>query len=161
MEDVAIVNKTMRRTLACMTLLGACLLLATALPASTMNTLRDAVLRDSPSLNGKVVATLNKGTPIVLLHGEGDWAKVQAGEKQGWLPTSSLCAKPMSLKMAATRIGTGPSDSEIDLVLGKNAPVRAKDSRKDYDAVDKMENFVMSPEECAAFLKAGREGNAK
>jgi uncharacterized protein YgiM (DUF1202 family) len=154
-------KKPTQRTLACMVVLGACLLLATALPAKTMNTLSDAVLRDSPSFNGKVVATLSRGTPIVLLHEEGGWFKVQAGEKQGWLPTSALCAKPMSLKMAATRIGTGPPDSEIDLVLGKNAPVRAKDSRRNYDAVDKMENFGMSPEECATFLRTGREGKAK
>jgi len=154
-------KKTMRRTLACMTVLGACLLLATVLPAATMNTLRDAVLRDSPSFHGKVVATLSSGTTIVLLHAEGDWAKVKAEEKQGWLPASALCAKPVSLQKAATRIGTGPSDSEIDLVLGKNARVRAKDSRKDYDAVDKMENFNISAEECAVFLKTGREGKAK
>ena len=156
-------KKTIWRTLPCMAVLGTCLLMATvtALPAATMNTVKDAVLRDSPSFHGKVVATLSSGTPIVLLHGEGGWFKVQAGEKQGWLPTPALCTKPMSLKMAATRIGTGPPDSEVDLLLGKNARSRAKDSRKDYDAVDKMEKFTMSAEECAAFLRSGREGNAK
>jgi len=126
-----------------------------------MNTLRDAVLRDSPSFNGKVVATLSRGTPIVLLHEEGGWFKVKAEEKQGWLPTSALCTKPMSLQMAATRIGAGPPDSDVDLVLGKSVRFRAKDSRRDYDAVDKMENLGMSPEECAAFLRTSREGKAK
>ena len=154
-------KKTMRCTLACMAVLGVCLFLATALPAKNLNTIKDAVLRDSPSFNGKVVATLNSGTPIVLLHGEGGWFKVQAGEKHGWLPISALCAKPVSLQMAATRIGTGPPDSEIDLVLGKSVRFRAKDTNRNYDAVDKMENFVMSPEECAAFLRTSREGNAK
>jgi len=154
-------KKTMQRTLACMAALGVCLLLATALPANTMNTVRDAVLRDSPSFNGKVVATLSSGTPIVLLHEEGKWFKVQAGEKQGWLPTSVLCAKPMSLQMAATRIGTGPPTSDVALVLAKNAHLRGENPNRDYDAVDKMENFVMSPEECAVFLRTGREGKAK
>ena len=154
-------KKTMRRTLVCMAVLGACLFLATALPANTMKTIRDAVLRDSPSFQGKVVATLSSGTPIVLLHEEGKWFKVQAGEKQGWLPTSAICSKPMSLKMAATRIGTGPPTSEVDLVLGKSARFRAGNTNRDYDSVDKMESFVMSPEECAIFLRTGREGKAK
>ena len=82
------IQKTMRRTLACMTVLGACLFLASALPAITMNTIKYAVLRDSPSFLGKPVETLGNGTSIVLMNEEGEWAKVQAGEKQGWLPTS-------------------------------------------------------------------------
>ena len=159
-------KKTMRRILACMTALGACLFLATVLPASTMNTIKDAVLRDSPSFLGKPVATLGNGTPIVLMSEEGDWAKVQAGEKQGWLPTSALRAKALSLQMGATRIGTGAQASEVAL-SGKGfsqeseANQRAKDPSMDFATVDRMESFVVSREDRLAFLKAGREGGAQ
>ena len=159
-------KKTMWRTLACMVVLGACLLLATALPANTMNTIKDAILRDSPSMLGKPVETLSSGTSIVVVNEEGDWAKVKAGEKQGWLPTSALRAKAVSLQVGATRIGTGAQASEVALG-GKGfsqqteADQRAKNPNMDFASVDKMESFVVSREDRVAFLKAGREGGAQ
>jgi len=159
-------KKTMRRILACMTVLGTCLLLATALPANTMNTIKDAILRDSPSMLGKPVETLSSGTSIELMSEEGDWAKVRAGEKQGWLPTSALRAQAVSLKQGATRIGTGAQASEVALggkgfTQESEANQRAKNPNMDFATVDKMESFVVSREDRLAFLKAGREGGAQ
>ena len=159
-------KKTIRRTLACLSVFGACLFLATALPANTMNTVKDAVLRDSPSMLGKVMGTLGSGTSIELLSEEGDWAKVRAGEKQGWLPTSALRAQAVSLKMSATRVGTGAQSSEVALA-GKGfsqeseASQRAKDPNMNFATVDRMESFVVSREDRLTFLKAGREGGAQ
>ena len=160
-------KKTMRRILVYMTVFGACLLLATVLPANTtMHTLKDVVLRDSPSFLGKPLETLGGGASIVLMSEEGEWAKVQAGEKQGWLPTSALRAKPVSLQVGATRIGTGAQASEVALA-GKGfsqnteASQRAKNPSMDFATVDRMESFVVSREDRLAFLKAGREGGAQ
>ena len=159
-------KKTMRRTMACMTVLGACLFLATALLANTMNTIKDAILRDSPSMLGKPVETLGSGTSIELLSEEGDWAKVRVGEKQGWLPTSALRAQAVSLKVGATRIGTGAQTSEVAL-SGKGftqqdeARHKAENPNMDYATVDKMESFAVSREDRIAFLQTGREGGAQ
>ena len=159
-------KKAMWRFLSCITVLGVCLLLATALPASTMNTVKDAVLRDSPSMLGKPVETLSSGTSIELMSEEGDWAKVQAGGKQGWLPTSALRARVLSLKEGTTRIGTGAQKSEVAL-SGKGftqqdeARMGAEIPNMDFASVDKMESFVVSREDRVAFLQAGREGGAQ
>ena len=109
---------------------------------------------------------LGSGTSIELMSEEGDWAKVQAGEKQGWLPTSALRTQQVSLKMGATRIGAGAQASEVAL-SGKGftqeseANQRAKNPSMDFATVDRMENFIVSREDRLAFLLAGREEGAQ
>ena len=147
-------------------MLGACLFLATTLAASAMHTIQDAVLRDSPSFLGKAVETLGSGTAIQLMHEEGAWAKVQAGSKQGWLPTSALRAKSVSLGAGASRAAVRAGSSEVALA-GKGfsqqteANYRASQSGLDYATVDMMEGFVVTPEDREAFLRTGREGGAR
>ena len=158
-------KKTIRRTL-CLTVLGACLFLATVLPAATMHTIKDAVLRDSPSFLGKAVETLGSGTSIVLMNEEGSWAKVKAGGKQGWLPTSALRASTVSLGTGSSRAAVSAGSSEVALA-GKGftqqteAAYRASQSGMDYATVDMMAGFVVPPEDSEAFLRAGREGGAQ
>ena len=159
-------KKAMRRTLVCLTVLGACLFLATALLASTMHTIKDAVLRDSPSFLGKAVETLSRGTSIVLMHEEGAWAKVKAGGKQGWLPTSALRASTVSLGAGSSRAAVSAGSSEVALA-GKGftqqteAAYRTSQSGLDYATVDMMAGFVVPPADSEAFLRAGREGGAR
>ena len=159
-------KKAMRKIPACIAALGASLLLATVLFASTMQTVRDAVLRDSPSFLGKAVETLGSGTSIQLLSEEGAWAKVNAGGKQGWLPTSALRTGAVSLKAGESRAATSAGSSEVALA-GKGfsqqteASYRSSQSGLDYATVDMMEGFVVSPGDCEQFLRTGREGGAR
>jgi hypothetical protein len=159
-------KKTLRNIPACMAALGASLFLATALFASTMQTVRDAVLRDSPSFLGKAVETLGSGTSIQLLSEEGAWAKVKAAGKQGWLPTSSLRGGAVSLGAGSSRAATGAGSSEVALA-GKGftqqteSGYRASQSGLDYATVDMMEAFVVPPGDCEHFLRTGREGGAR
>jgi len=131
-----------------------------------MRTIKDAVLRDSPSFLGKAVETLGSGTSIVLMNEEGAWAKVKAGGKQGWLPTSALRATTVSLGAGASRAAVSAGSSEVALA-GKGfsqqteASYRSSQSGVDYATVDMMAGFVVQAEDCEAFLRAGREGGAQ
>jgi hypothetical protein len=159
-------KKTLLRTLACLTVLGACLFPAAALPAGAMHTIKDAVLRDSPSFLGKAVETLSSGTSIVLMNEEGAWAKVKAGAKQGWLPTSALRAATVSLGAGSSRAAVSAGSSEVALA-GKGftqqteAAYRSSQSGLDYATVDMMAGFVVPPADREAFLRTGREGGAQ
>jgi uncharacterized protein YraI len=149
-----------------MAVLGAFLFLAAVLHAAAMNTIKDAVLRDSPSFLGKPVETLGSGTPITLMNEEGAWAKVKAGGKQGWLPASALRASTVSLGAGSSRAAVSAGASEVALA-GKGftqqteAAYRTSQSGMDYATVDMMEGFVVSPADREQFLRAGREGGAR
>jgi len=159
-------KKAMRRTLAGLTVLGACLLPAMVLAAGAMHTIKDAVLRDSPSFLGKAVETLGSGASIVLMHEEGAWANVKAGAKQGWLPTSALRAVTVSLGAGSSRAAVSAGSSEVALA-GKGftqqteAAYRNSQSGADYATVDMMAGFVVPPGDSEAFLRTGREGGAR
>jgi len=159
-------KKAMRRILACTVMLGAFLFLAAALSASTMNTVKEAVLRDSPSFLGKVVGTLGSGTSITLMNEEGAWANVKAGGKQGWLPISALRTNTVSLGAGSSRAAVSAGSSEVALA-GKGfnqqteAAYRGSQSGLDYATVDAMAGFVVPPADCEQFLSTGREGGAR
>jgi hypothetical protein len=149
-----------------MAVLGAFLFTAAALSAGTLHTVKDAVLRDSPSFLGKAVETLGSGTSITLVSEQGAWAQVKAGGKQGWLPVSALRASAVSLGAGASRAAVGASSSEVALA-GKGftqqteAGYRASQSGLDYATVDMMGGFVVPPDDCEAFLRTGREGGTR
>ena len=159
-------KKTMRRTLACMTVLGACLFLATALAAGTVNTIMDAVLRASPSYLGKVVETLRSGTSVELMSEEGEWARVNAGGQQGWLPVSALRARTVSLASGEGLTKTSADSIEVAMA-GKGfsqkaeAEYRAENPNLDYATVNMMEGYTVTREDREAFLQAGRAGGAQ
>ncbi|MCL2123466.1 MAG: SH3 domain-containing protein [Desulfovibrionaceae bacterium] len=159
-------KKTLRRALACMIVLGAFLLTATALFAGVVNTVKEAVLRDSPSFLGKAVETLGSGTAITLMSEEGAWARVKAGGKQGWLPVSALRAGTVSLGAGSSRASVSAGSSEVALA-GKGftqqteASYRASQSGLDYATVDMMAGFVVPSADSEQFLRTGREGGAR
>jgi uncharacterized protein YgiM (DUF1202 family) len=159
-------KKAKLQTLACTTVLGGFLILATALSASTMNTVKDAVLRDSPSFLGKVVETLDSGTAIVLVSEKDAWAKVKARGKQGWLPISALRVSAVSLGAGANIATVRAASSEVALA-GKGftqqteAAHRESQSGLDYATVDMMAGFVVPPADSEKFLRTGREGAAQ
>ena len=159
-------KKAMQRKLACMAVLGAFVFLAAASSASALNTLRDAVLRDSPSFLGKPVETLGKGTSIQLVQEEGAWARVRAGGQQGWLPTSALRGGAVSLGAGSNRAAVSATASEVSLA-GKGftqqteGNYRTTQSGLDYATVDMMEGFVVPPDDSEQFLRQGREGGAR
>jgi len=149
-----------------MIVLGAFLLPGAILSAGTMNTVKEAVLRDSPSFLGKAVETLGSGTSITLMSEEGAWARVQAGGKQGWLPVSALRSGAVSLGAGSSRASVSAGSSDVALA-GKGftqqteASYRASQSGLDYATVDMMAGFVVPPADSEQFLRAGREGGAR
>ena len=158
----------MKRTmqLACLTALGVCLFLATASHAFAMQITRDAVLRDSPSFLGKPVETLNSGTSIALIREQGDWARVRARGKQGWLPVAAFRSGAVQLGPGSSRAAVGASSSEV-VLAGKGftqqteAAHRASRPNLNYAAVDMMTAFAVPPADIEAFLRTGREGGSR
>jgi hypothetical protein len=159
-------KKTIGRVLAWMAVSGAFLFLAAALPASTINTVRDAVLRDSPSFLGKAIGAIASGESITLVREEGAWAGVQFSGTQGWLPVSALRTHAVSLGAGSSRAAAGADSSEVALA-GKGftqqteASFRAAQSGLDYATVDMMAGFSVPPEDCEIFLRTGREGGGR
>jgi uncharacterized protein YgiM (DUF1202 family) len=159
-------RKVLWRALVCTAVLGLFLMPAAVLAAGVVNTLRDAVLRDSPSFLGKVVETLGSGVSITVTSEDGAWAKVQAGGKDGWLPVSALRAGTVELGVGSSRAAVGAASSEVALA-GKGFTqqsedgYRASQSGLDYATVDMMAAFVVPPDDCETFLRTGREGGAR
>jgi uncharacterized protein YgiM (DUF1202 family) len=159
-------KKTIRQTLAGMILFGGFLFLVTAVSAGSMNTIKESVLRDTPSFLGKAIDTLGSGTSITLMSEEGAWAKVKAGGKQGWLPISALRAGAVSLGTGASRAAAHAGSSDVALA-GKGftqqaeSGYRASQSGLDYATVDMMAGFVVSPADSEQFLRSGRDGGTK
>jgi hypothetical protein len=159
-------KKAIGRALACMAVPGAFLFLATTLSAGSMNTVRDAVLRDSPSFLGKAMGAIAAGESITLEREEGAWAGVRFGGTRGWLPVSALRTHAVSLGPGSSRAATGADSSEVALA-GKGftqqteASFRATQSGLDYATVDMMAGFAVPPEDCEIFLRTGREGGAR
>jgi hypothetical protein len=53
-----------------------------------------SVLRESESTSGKSLKKEAKGTEVILLAGDGVWAKVQDGNLTGWMRASVLGTEP-------------------------------------------------------------------
>lgn len=49
-------------------------------------------LRNGPSVNAGLIASLPLGTPVEVIETSGNWAHVAAGDAEGWLSTRFLSA---------------------------------------------------------------------
>ncbi len=49
-----------------------------------------AKMREKPEDNGKLVATLKKGTKVSILDGTDEWWKISTNGQMGWVPKSAL-----------------------------------------------------------------------
>ena len=88
-------------------------------------------LRESPSLSGAIITSVKNGAKVTVLQKSGDWCRVSAGGKEGFVATQYLnfggasagtAAKPQSGKVAVVN---NPRDSQV-LNLRKEASLDAK-----------------------------------
>ena len=57
-----------------------------------------AVLREQPSIQGKTLTKLPRGTEVLAIETKGIWHKVESGEKQGWILRGQITKVPVKIK---------------------------------------------------------------
>jgi uncharacterized protein YgiM (DUF1202 family) len=57
-----------------------------------------AVLREQPSIQGKTLTKLPRGTEVHAIETKGIWHKVESGEKQGWILRGQITKVPVKIK---------------------------------------------------------------
>lgn len=158
-----------QRTLACV--LAAALAACAAHAQETMSVqVREGALRERPSFLGQITARLSYGDQVTLLEQRQGWARVSAGEAQGWIHESALTAKRIVLRPGQQDVELAATSDELALAgKGFNAQVeaefKARNADLNYAWVDRMEQIRIPPQKIEAFLKAGevvpQEGGAR
>ena len=64
--------------------------LAQAAGKQTSVRVKSAVLREGPSTKSKKVTSLPRGTKVQVLEQSGDWTKVRAGAREGYVSSTLL-----------------------------------------------------------------------
>jgi uncharacterized protein YgiM (DUF1202 family) len=130
--------------------------------AGTMSVqVKSGQVRSTPSFLAPVVCAASFGEQVQCLQERDGWTEIRTtGGKKGWIHTSALTAKQVSLSAGSANAKTGASGKELALAgKGFNADVEAqyKASHRDlnYAMVNKMEQIRISPQEMEKFLKAG------
>lgn len=148
----------------CLTLLSILLLNATADAQKAMSVqVKESYLRATPSHLGKVVAKASYSDRVAVFEERGDWKKVSLanGKYQGWMHNSALTNKRIVLKAGQSNVATSVSRDEIALA-GKGfsdeveAQYRKNNKNLDYDWINRMEAFTVSPKQMEDFVSSGQ-----
>ena len=126
---------------------------------------RRVVLRDRPNALGTNVGSLDYGAPVTVTGESGDaWRQVTSGGLSGWLRTSAITQKKVTLRKSKKGAKVKASRDELALA-GKGMDEAGKSHRKKnkklapaYEVVDRMETealYQSSPDQIIAFLQAG------
>jgi uncharacterized protein YgiM (DUF1202 family) len=128
-------------------------------------TVKTTQVRATPGYLGKVLGELKYGDRVTLLDQPGDapkdWLKIMGPDKklQGWVNASSLTQKEIVLKSSTTQVAQSASSGDVALAgKGFNSDVEKQykeNEHLDYTWVDKMEAFLVTPEQVSLFLSQG------
>lgn len=123
---------------------------------------KDGELRATPTHLGKLTGKAEYGTPLQIESNKGAWVKVSSedGKLAGWMHSSLLTKKKISMEAGSSTAKLAASDSEMALATkGFNSDVekafKAKNPNVSFTWVDKMESIKVQDSEIAAFLKEG------
>ncbi len=103
--------------------------------------------------------SLAYGDVVRLIETQGSWARVQHGERAGWVPVSSLTDRRVEL-VATGDAGTGVTTEETTLA-GKGLSEQMEDEYRkirpeaDFGAVDRMEARGVRRDDVLNFLRQG------
>ena len=118
----------------------------------------EAVLKQSPSFWGKNGASVFYGEEVIILEEKNSWKKVQLvidPSVSGWINESSLTKK----KIVVSENRVSASAEELALAgKGFTAEIEAeykKQGSLNYDAVDKLENNLVSFDKVIEFMESG------
>jgi hypothetical protein len=122
---------------------------------------RKGVLRQTPTFLGKITARVAYGDRLEVLETKAGWTQVRnENGESGWIHTSALSTKIIVLKAGQSDLAAGASGDEIALAgKGFNEEVestwRGSNPEVDYAWVDRMEEWVVTPEDATKFLSDG------
>jgi len=146
----------------CMVLTGILCLTLFAYAQETMSIqVKESELRATPSFLGKIVIKVSYGDRVTVLEKNGAWRKVSLKNgTQGWISSSALTTKKITLQAGQTNVQTGATQNELALA-GKGfnnqveASYMAQNKKLDYSWVNTMETFKVVPDQMSAFLAKG------
>ena len=150
--------------------IGALCLAGTALAETMRVQVQSGQVRGTPSFLGQVVSTLAYGQAIEATGSQGPWMQVRTPDgKTGWMHSSALTTKRISVQTGGSAVSTGASGDELALAgKGFNADVeaqfKAQHAEIDFSWVDKMVRMNASQAQISTFAKAGglkQNGGAK
>ena len=127
-----------------------------------------AKIFSSPSFQGQLVVTANKGDSLTPLETSGQWVKISYQQHTGWISSLLVNSKPPQEKI--TVIKDQDSDAQKDDVrrrasssasaaaargLRQDERARASDqSQTNYPAVEKMEATKINEKDVETFIQA-------
>jgi uncharacterized protein YgiM (DUF1202 family) len=145
-------------------LLGAAAAVAAAAWAAAQQLsvqVKETQIRAKASFLGASVATLGYGARVTVVEDKGAWVRVRDDKgKEGWVHRSALTEKKVKLSSGGKDAATGAGTDELALA-GKGFSAEVEDAFKEQNAqldftwVDRMESWVVSPDDARRFLAAG------
>jgi uncharacterized protein YraI len=149
----------MGRRMAAAALMLAAAVLAGAQARQMSVTVKEAQARASASFLSPVVGTLAYGDRVDVLAEQGPWVRVALPSGgAGWLHSSALDRKRIVLQ-AGGSVQQPASSGDVALAgKGFNKEIEdryRKETDLDYSGVDRMEQFTVTPEQIAAFVRSG------
>lgn len=160
--------------------IAACLMLAAGIVFAADQkqmsvTVKETPVRATPSYLGKILGTLKYADRVTVLDqpagSSKSWMKVRGpdGKLQGWVSLSALQEKTVDLKSGTENVAQGAATGEVALATkGFSEDVEKEykqENKLDYTWVDRMEQFVVTPDQLTAFITQGgllsAEGGAR
>ncbi len=142
---------------------GALALLAAGAFADTVTVqVQEARVRKEPRFFSSSVATVELGDKLEVLSTSDDWLEVTAGSQRGYVHTSSVTTKKVSLT-TTKEVGAETTAEEVTLA-GKGFNKEVEDQYKkehpsyDFAAVDKIVARRPSERDLTKFRREGRLG---
>lgn len=123
---------------------------------------KNGQVRSQPTFLGKILATLAYGDRVSLIDARAPWMHIRTidGATSGWMHATALTEKKIILSSGEADVDRAATTDELALA-GKGfsrqveGEFKAKNRNIDYRWVDRMETFVVQPEEIVRFVTAG------
>lgn len=125
-----------------------------------------AKVMSGPSFKSDVIQEVAKGQKLASSGKEGSWVKVKIADKDGYVPSLVVSTHPPLEKTGVIKgedgeIKQGVRRRASSYTSAAAARGLASDDRKrqgqeekiDYDSLEKMEAFTLSPQEVARFME--------
>lgn len=121
---------------------------------------KETALRDRPSYLSPPLAQLTYGERVDVVDERGEWKRVTAGERTGWVHGSALARRRVDWAAGETEAQAAASQDELALAgKGFNADVEAayrdQAEQLDFSVMDEMEEQEVDVRTLTRFLREG------
>lgn len=126
-----------------------------------------AKVMSAPSFKAGTIAELPKGSKLDVLGKEGSWVKVKYNEREGYVSSLLLSSRPpmgksgvikgddSEIKHGVRRRASSYTSAAAARGLAQDDRGRlSKEEKSDYDALEKIESYVVSANDLNKFMEA-------